>query len=146
MPGKKLKVLLVEDNKAHAELTRLGFKDCRCETEIHLVNDGEEAMDYLYKRGKYGDKNAVARPDIVLLDLRLPKIDGLEVLRMIKSDKDLEEIPVIVLSTSDSEKDISKAYEYHVNSYLVKPDDFETFSQMLQDTGEYWSEWNKNTY
>jgi CheY-like chemotaxis protein len=145
MPGKKLKVLLVEDNKAHAELTRLGLKDCKCETEIQLVSDGEEAMDYLYKKGKYDNSGAI-RPDIVLLDLRLPKIDGLEVLRMIKSDKYLNEIPVIVLSTSDSEKDISKAYEYHVNSYLVKPDDFETFSRMLQDTGEYWSEWNKNAY
>jgi CheY-like chemotaxis protein len=137
-------VLLVEDNDGHAQLIALGMKDSGIEHDMIRVSDGIEAMNYLLKKGVYAD-NKYRRPDLILLDLRLPKMDGLEVLKVIKSDETLKEIPVVVLTTSESKNDLTTAYDYHVNSYLVKPMHYEEMSLMLQETGFYWLTCNKRT-
>ncbi len=109
---------------------------------IHL-SDGQAALDYLYRRNQYTDGAQYPQPDVILLDLRLPKVDGLEVLRILKEDSNLRRIPVVILTTSNAERDIAQAYSRHANSYLVKPVDFEKFRQMMVDLGEYWMQWNK---
>jgi CheY-like chemotaxis protein len=135
-------VLLVEDNDGHAQLVTLGMRDCGIDHELIRVADGADAINFLQKKGKYAD-NSVKKPDLILLDLRLPKLDGLEVLKEIKSDDRLKDIPVVVLTTSESEKDIAKAYDNHANSYLVKPMHYEELSSMLQETGFYWLACNR---
>jgi CheY-like chemotaxis protein len=106
------------------------------------VADGEAALDYLFRRGPFQDAEKYPRPQLVLLDLRLPKIDGLEVLKEIRQSESLQRIPVVILSTSYAEPDVGKAYDYHANSYLVKPLDFEQFTQLMNDLGFYWLGWN----
>ena len=138
-------VLLVEDNDGHAQLVALGMRDSGIDHELIRVADGTQALDYLHKSGKYVSSED-PRPDLILLDLRLPKMDGLEVLREVKSDEKLKDIPVVVLTTSEAEKDIAKAYEFHANSYLVKPMHFDELSNMLQETGFYWLACNKRAY
>ena len=140
--GEPVTVLLVEDNPAHAELVIRSFEDHRIANRIHHVSDGEEALDYLLRRGAYADPAKSPTPHMVLLDLRLPRIDGLEVLKEIKSVKELEKIPTVVFTTSSAEMDVAKAYEYHANSYLIKPVDFEKFNQLMDDIGFYWLAWN----
>jgi CheY-like chemotaxis protein len=135
-----LHLLLVEDNPAHAELVRRTLEHHETPVIIDHVIDGEAALDYLFQRGAYG---AALRPTVILLDLRLPKIDGLEVLRTIKTSPGLQKIPVVVLSTSKAEEDVAKAYTHHANSYLVKPVDFDRFVQMMRDLGLYWLVWNQ---
>jgi CheY-like chemotaxis protein len=109
---------------------------------IHLT-DGQQALDYLFYQGVYSDKVSSPRPHLILLDLRLPKVDGLEVLRLIKMDKVLRSIPTVILSTSEADDDISQAYAYYANSYLVKPTDFTKFSNMVESFRFYWVKWNK---
>ncbi len=140
--GEPVAVLLVEDNAAHAELVIRSFEGHRIANRIHHVSDGEEALDYLLRRGNYADPAKSPMPHMVLLDLRLPKIDGLEVLKEIKSIKELEKIPTVIFTTSSAELDVAKAYEYHANSYLVKPVNFERFYQLMDDIGFYWLAWN----
>ena len=111
-------ILLVEDNPADILLTMEAFKECAIPHELNTVNDGEEAVSYLKRAGKFAD---AVRPDIILLDVNLPKKNGFEVLAEIKQDPDLKRIPVIILSTSGSKHDIRKAYELHANCYLIKP-------------------------
>src|ERR1017187_3479322 len=113
-------VLLVEDNDGHAQLVALGMRDSGIDHELIRVSDGTQALEFLHKKGKY-ESSQQPRPGLILLDLRLPKMDGLEVLKEVKSDELLKDIPVVVLTTSEAEKDIAKAYEFHANSYLVKP-------------------------
>lgn len=144
--GEPLRVLLVEDNPAHAELVIRGLEDHHVANQIHHVSDGALALDYLLRQGEYQDPKASSRPDIILLDLRLPKVDGLEVLAKIKSLEELKTIPVVVLTTSKAEADVARAYEGHVNSYLVKPIDFEKFASMMQDMGFYWMAWNQKPW
>jgi CheY-like chemotaxis protein len=141
---KPVLILLVEDNDAHAELVRRSFSLHNLANRIYHVSDGEEALDYLYRRGKFEDPASSPRPHVILLDLRLPRIDGLEVLREIKADESLRRIPVVVLTTSDAETDVARAYEAHANSYLVKPVDFQRFSQLMRDFGYYWLVWNQD--
>lgn len=140
--GNPLIILLVEDNLAHAELVSRSFEDHRVVNQIYHVTDGEAALDYLWRRGDYAKPADSPRPHIILLDLRLPKIDGLEVLKKIKSAPDLETIPVIILTTSAAERDVVKAYEAHANSYLVKPVDFDKFTNLMDELGFYWLGWN----
>ncbi len=142
MNGGPVTVLLVEDNVAHAELVLRSFEDHRIANKIYHVSDGEVALDYLFRRGDYADPVKSPVPHLVLLDLRLPKIDGLEVLKEIKSSKELEKIPTVIFTTSSAEMDVAKAYEYHANSYLVKPVNFEKFNQLMEDVGFYWLAWN----
>ena len=133
MDGQPLVILLVEDNRDHAELIERSFNDHRVVNNIYHVIDGEAALDYLFRRGEYADPESSPDPHVILLDLRLPKIDGLQVLREIKADEKLSRIPVIVLTTSDAESDLAQVYESHANSYLVKPVDFDKFTQLMQD-------------
>lgn len=140
--GEPLKVLLVEDEPAHARLVIRGFEDHRVANVVYHVSDGEAALSFLFRRGEYAEPEKSPRPHIVLLDLRLPKVDGLEVLRQIKRSEQVREIPTVILTTSDSETDVAKAYKYHANSYLVKPLDFAKFAQLINDLGFYWLSWN----
>jgi CheY-like chemotaxis protein len=146
MNGKPLIILLVEDNPDHAALVLRNLEEFQVANKIFHVEDGEAALDFVHGRGQYSDPEKYPRPDLMLLDLRLPRIDGLEVLREIKSDKDLHTIPVVILTTSDGERDMAMAYEYHANSYVTKPIDFDAFAQLLKDIGFYWLAWNKRPW
>jgi two-component system, response regulator len=142
LTGEPLHILLVEDNEAHAELVIRGMRDQQVANKIHHVPDGEQALDYLFARGAFADPGTSPRPNLVLLDLRLPRVDGLEVLRTIKTTPSLLRIPVVVLTSSDAESDIAKSYDYHANSYVVKPLDFKTFTKLMKELGFYWLGWN----
>ena len=142
LTGEPLHILLVEDNEAHAELVIRGMRDQQVANKIHHVVDGEKALDYLFVRGGYSNPIQNPRPNLILLDLRLPRIDGLEVLKTIKTTPTLLRIPVVILTSSDAESDIAKSYDYHANSYVVKPLDFKTFTKLMKDLGFYWLGWN----
>jgi CheY-like chemotaxis protein len=136
----------VEDEPAHAELIIRGIETNGVANRINHVLDGEAALDYLFRRGEYADPEKSPTPHLILLDLRLPKVDGLEVLRAIKADEGLRRIPVVVLTTSEAESDVTRAYENHANSYLVKPVDFEKFGKLMGDLGFYWLVWNRHPW
>ncbi len=146
MSGESLNILLVEDNEDHAELIQRSFRENQIANRIYWVKDGEEALDYLFQRGDYVDNAHRLCPHLILLDLRLPKVDGIEVLKTIKTDDRLKSIPVVVLTSSESEKDIRRVYQYYANSYLVKPIDFQQFTKLMRDLGFYWLGWNKNPF
>ncbi len=141
-PSPPFDVLLVEDNPDHAELVLRNFQD-RPGARVRHIADGEAALDYLFQRGVFHDCDQHHRPDVILLDLRLPKIDGLEVLKEIRASTELSNIPVVILTTSQSGPDVDRAYQRHVNSYLVKPIDFDQFTQLMEDFGCYWLGWNQ---
>jgi len=136
-------ILYVEDDPAHAEFTMRHFNKNNIGKCIIHLSDGQQALDYLFNHGEFSDIEKAPRPHLILLDLRLPKVDGLEVLKIIKSDEILRRIPTVILTTSEAEVDISKAYKYYANSYLVKPLDFVKFSNMIESLGMYWVMWNK---
>jgi CheY-like chemotaxis protein len=142
LTGKPFHILLVEDNEDHAELAIRAMRDLQVANTIHHVPDGEKALDYLFSRGAYSDPEKNPRPDLVLLDLRLPRVDGLDVLKTVKSTPELLRIPVVVLTSSEAESDIVQSYDYHANSYIVKPLDFKLFTQLMKDLGVYWLGWN----
>ena len=139
-------ILLVEDNPSHAELVILSLQDHRVANKIYHVPDGETTLDYLLRRGDYADPQTSPRPHLILLDLRLLKIDGLEVLKEIKAADKLRRIPVVILTSSEAERDVTAAYNYQANSYLVKPVDFDKFAQMMDDLASYWLVWNRHPY
>lgn len=143
MSSKPLDILFVEDDDDHAELTMRSLADHRVANRIHRVADGEAALDYVLRRGAYSDPSTSPRPDVILLDLRLPRVDGLDVLRELKAHDRLKRIPVVVLTTSDKESDIARAYDLHVNAYLVKPVDFSKFLDLMRDLGFFWLVWNR---
>jgi CheY-like chemotaxis protein len=143
MKGEPLVILLVEDDPAHAEIVRRNLGEFRMANRLMRVSDGQEALDYLYRREAFSQPEKSPRPGLILLDLRLPKVDGLEVLKIIKTDPDLARIPVVVLTTSAAETDMIKAYESHANSYLVKPVDFVQFTALMETLGYYWLAWNE---
>jgi CheY-like chemotaxis protein len=143
MNGEPITVLLVEDDPAHAEIVRRNFEDFRMANRLMHVSDGEEALDYLYRRGAFSDPSRSPRPGLILLDLRLPRIEGLEVLKIVKEDGDLCRIPVVILTTSAAESDMVRAYSCHANSYLVKPVDLPKFVEMMKMLGYYWLSWNE---
>ena len=132
---KQVKVLLVEDNPGDVRLTLEALKDARVMINLSVVGDGEEALNYLQKKADHAD---AARPDLILLDLNLPKKDGREVLREIKSDENLKRIPVVVLTTSEAEQDILKAYDLHANCYINKPVDFDQFLGVVKMIEGFW--------
>lgn len=146
MKGQPITILLVEDDPAHAEIVRRNFEGFRIANRLIHVTDGQAALDYLYRKGEYGDPARSPVPGLILLDLRLPKIDGLEVLGTIKADETLKSIPVVVLTTSAAEADITKAYYNRANSYLVKPVDFAQFMKLMEMLGYYWLAWNERPY
>ena len=139
-------ILLAEDNRSHAKLVLRGLQQHHVGNQTFCVSDGEQVLDFLNHRGAYSDSEKHPRPDLLLLDLRLPRIDGLEVLKHIKTSEALQKIPVVILTTSDADADISRAYELNANSYLVKPIDFDRFTEMIRDLGFYWLAWNKSPF
>jgi len=143
MSGEPFLILLVEDDLAHAEIVRRNLEEFRVANRLRHVTDGQEALDYLFHEGRYRDAAAHPRPGLVLLDLRLPKVDGLEVLRIVKADPGLGSIPVVILTTSDAESDMARAYRCQANSYLVKPVDLRNFTALMETFGYYWLAWNK---
>ncbi|NCO41964.1 MAG: two-component system response regulator [Armatimonadetes bacterium CG_4_10_14_3_um_filter_66_18] len=145
MQGTALEILLVEDEPGHAELVKRNLRRHRVANELHHVEDGEQALDYLHQRGDFADPETNPRPHLVLLDLRLPKIDGIEVLQEIKAARSLQPIPVAVLTSSDAETDMAKACEAQANSYLVKPVDFDKFRQLIEDLGFCWLAWDRRS-
>jgi CheY-like chemotaxis protein len=140
MPPKLLHFLLVEDDDDHATILIRTLRQNRIANTIDRAADGIEALAYLRQEGEYAGR---LRPDVVLLDLKLPRMDGHEVLAAIKDDPALRSIPVVVLTTSDAESDRARAYDHHANSYLVKPVDFERFRQMANELSLYWGVWNE---
>ena len=142
--GQPLLILLVEDNPAHAELVKRSLQEQRVSYQVTHLSDGEQAVEYLFQRGDYADKRKHPRPHIILLDLRLPCLDGLDVLRQIKTadEEALRQIPVVILTTSEAEQDLAQAYNRHANSYVVKPLNFEGFTALTDDLGSYWRQWN----
>jgi CheY-like chemotaxis protein len=140
MERKLVSFLLIEDDDDHAHLVIRNLKKARIGNEIHRVPDGVEALAFLRQQGQYAGQ---PRPDIILLDLKLPKLDGHEVLAAIKSDPELQAIPVVVMTTSNAEADRERAYEHHANSYVVKPVDFDKFKQLVVDLSLYWGVWNQ---
>jgi len=131
------RILLAEDNANDVELTLTALAEHNLANEVVIVHDGEEALDYLYRRGQFkmrGDDN----PAVLLLDLKMPKVDGLEVLRQIKSDPDLRTIPVVILTSSREDKDIVESYRLNVNAYVVKPVNFHEFVDAIKELGLFW--------
>jgi two-component system response regulator len=131
-------ILLVEDNPTDLELALLVFKKHRIANRIEVARDGEEALDFLFGEGAHAGRGSIQIPKVILLDLKLPKIGGIEVLRRIKSDPRTRTIPIVVLTSSREEKDLLESYQLGVNSYIVKPVDFDQFSDCLRDIGMYW--------
>ncbi len=133
-----VEILLVEDNPSDAELTLRALRKHNLANRVVHVSDGEQALDFMFARGAFGDRKAEKGPKVVILDLKLPKVDGLEVLKALKTDPATRGIPVVVLTSSREEEDIVESYHLGVNSYLVKPVDFEKFMAAVRDLGLYW--------
>jgi two-component system, chemotaxis family, response regulator Rcp1 len=133
--GKPIDILLVEDNAGDSRLAVEALKESKLRNNLHIVVDGMEAMDFLYKRGKY---EQVPRPDLILLDLNLPKKDGREVLAEIKSDPDLKRIPVVILTISKAEEDVLKTYNLHANCFITKPLDLNQFVTVVKSIEDFW--------
>ena len=130
-----IEILMVEDNPSDVRLTIEAFKDAKVRNRMHVVVDGEDAMEFLRREGRYSD---AMRPDLILLDLNLPKKNGREVLAEIKADPELRRIPVVVLTTSDDERDIMAAYDLHVNAYVKKPVDLDQFIKIVEAVEDFW--------
>jgi CheY-like chemotaxis protein len=137
MNTKPVEILLVEDNEGDVGLVEEVFEEAKIRNILHVAEDGEEAMLFLNKQSHYKD---VPTPDIILLDLNLPKKDGREVLEEIKTDEKLKRIPVVVLTTSKAEEDILKSYDLHANSYITKPVDFDQFIRVVRSIEDFWLE------
>jgi CheY-like chemotaxis protein len=146
MTSQEVEILLVEDNATDAELTTRALKKHNLANKLVWVKDGAEALDFVFCTGVYAGRNINNGPKVVLLDLRLPKIDGLEVLRRIKSDERTKIIPVVVVTSSKEEKDIVESYKLGVNSYVSKPVEFESFVKAVTDLGLYWLLINRSPY
>ncbi|MGW4231876.1 response regulator [Streptomyces sp. NPDC004980] len=133
-PVRPIEVLLVEDDPGDELMTREAFEDNKIRNTLHVVRDGQEALDFLYRRGEHAD---APRPDLVLLDLNLPKYDGRQVLERIKTDPELALIPVVVLTTSSAEEDILRSYKLHANAYVTKPVDLEQFIGAVRQIDDF---------
>ena len=143
MKTEPVDILLIEDNPIDVELAIRALKKSGLANNIFVVNDGEDALDFIYCKNKHVNRKLSDFPKIILLDLKLPKIDGLEVLKIIKSDEDKKVIPVIVLTSSSQEKDLIDSYKLGVNSYIQKPVDFDQFVESVKQIGMYWLLLNK---
>ena len=135
-------ILLVEDNPHDLELTLIALSKSQLANEVVIARDGAEALDYLHRRGEYKDRT-VGNPAVVLLDLKLPKVDGLEVLREIRNTESLKSMPVCMLTSSKEEQDVVRSYELGVNAYVVKPVDFTEFLRAIADLGVFWAVLNE---
>ena len=131
-------ILLIEDNPYDAELTLRALKDIKILNNVHVLTDGEEAINYLFGLGVYKGRDINLNPKVVFLDLKLPKVDGLEVLKKVKSDENTKKIPIVIVTSSQQEKDVIKSYKLGVNSYIVKPVDSDKFIEAVKELGLYW--------
>jgi two-component system response regulator len=138
MNDNKVEILLVEDNPHDAELTIRALKKANLANQLIHLRDGAEALDFLYGKGLYADRNIGNRPKVILLDIKMPKVDGIEVLRQLKLHEDTRTIPVVIMTSSKEEQDIITSYDLGVNSYVVKPVDFEGFAKAVSELGFYW--------
>ncbi|MEV0431842.1 MULTISPECIES: response regulator [unclassified Nocardia] len=134
VPGQPIDILLVEDDPGDELMTREAFEDNKIGNTLHVVRDGEEALDFLYRNGDYAD---APTPDLILLDLNLPRYDGRQVLEKIKADPELSPIPVVVLTTSAAEEDILRSYKLHANAYVTKPVDLDQFIAAIRQIDEF---------
>lgn len=135
---KTKEILYIEDNTSDIELTLRALKKHNVANSIQIIKDGEEALEYIFATGRYVERDITEKPKIILLDLKLPKVSGLEILKKLKGDKRTKIIPVVVLTSSREEKDMIESYNYGVNSYVVKPIKFESFSKAVSSLGLYW--------
>jgi two-component system response regulator len=138
MPDERAEILLVEDNPNDVKLTLHAFKIANLANSVHIARDGVEALEYLFGAAPGTEESISASPKLILLDLKLPKLDGHEVLDRIKNDRRTRGIPVVVLTSSSEERDVMQTYEVGANSYIVKPVDFEQFTEAVRDIGKYW--------
>jgi len=135
---KEVEVLLVEDNPTDAELAIRALKKSNLANKLEWVKDGAEALDFIFATGAYAQRSVVNGPKVILLDLRLPKVDGMEVLRRVKSDERTRTIPVVVLTSSKEDRDVAESYQLGVNSYISKPVEFDAFAKTVAELGLYW--------
>jgi len=135
---KQKQILLVEDNPDDQELIRMALEESRIANELVVVNDGTQALDYLFCTGAFAGRNIAEKPQVILLDLKLPKVNGLEVLERLRSDERTQLIPIVVLTSSSEEEDILASYKLGANSYIRKPVDFNQFAKAVRSLGNYW--------
>jgi CheY-like chemotaxis protein len=133
--GRPIDILLVEDNPGDVRLTREALKDAKVRNNLYTVGDGVEAMAFLHREGEYAD---VPRPDVILLDLNMPRMDGRETLAQIKADRELRRIPVVILTVSQAEEDIVRSYDLHANCYITKPVDLDDFLAVVESIQDFW--------
>jgi CheY-like chemotaxis protein len=138
MPSNEVEILLVEDNPRDVDLTLRAMKKRNLANQVHVVRDGAEALEFIFAEGPYAQRDVNDRPKVILLDLKLPKVDGLEVLRRVKADERTRIIPVVVLTSSSEERDMVESYRLGVNSYITKPVDFDKFLDCVGELGLYW--------
>ena len=138
MDNNRVEILLAEDNPQDAEMTMRTLKKHNFLNSLHWVKDGQQALDFLYCEGAYAVRDNTVQPELILLDIKMPKIDGIEVLQKIKGDARLRTIPVVIMTSSDEQPDVAKAYELGVNSYIVKPVEFGAFAETVAKIGMYW--------
>ena len=138
MDFEHIDILLVEDNPHDADLAIIALEEHNLANNVVWIDDGQEALDFIFAQGKYKDRNIKQNPKLILLDLKMPKVDGLEILREIKSNEGTMQIPVVILTSSTEEKDMVKSYKLGVNSFVSKPVDFDEFSKVVTDLGFYW--------
>lgn len=138
MNNDEIEILLVEDNIHDAELTIRSLNKVKLANNLVHLKDGEEALDFIFGKGQFEGRDTQKRPKVILLDIKMPKVDGIEVLRQLKSDEQTKSIPVVIMTSSREEQDVITSYELGVNSYVVKPVDFESFAQAISDLGMYW--------
>ena len=138
MRAEPIHILLVEDNPDHIMLIKNVLEENNLRNEIYVVTDGQEALDYMYHRGKYADESKAPRPGLILLDLKLPKVDGFEVLSQLKSDPELKSTPIIILTTSSQDEEIVRGYALGANSYVAKPVKFSEFAEKIKNLHLYW--------
>ena len=139
-PGRSITILVADDDPDDRMMAKDALDESRLANDLRFVEDGEELLDYLYRRGRYADQRSAPRPGVILLDLNMPRKDGREALKEIKADPDLRQIPVVVLTTSKAEEDIYRTYDLGVNSFITKPVMFESLVEVMKTLGRYWFE------